>query len=83
MFDNPEIKRLRQDIDALSEIVEKLVESQEVRHADVMNKLELIEQAIEEEEGDLSSQMEDIKSDLEEVKDAATSIDEQLGEKED
>jgi|GEM_PF-2717611 len=83
MFDNPEIKMLRQDVDALAEMVEKLVESQEVRHADVMNKLELIEQAIEQEEGDLSSQMEDIKSDLEEVKEAATSIDEQLGEKED
>lgn len=83
MFDNPEIKKLRQEIDALSELVEKLIESQEVRHADVMNKLELIEQKIEQEEGDLSSQMEDIKSDLEEVKEAATSIDEQLGEKED
>ncbi|OHB20369.1 MAG: hypothetical protein A2854_01290 [Parcubacteria group bacterium RIFCSPHIGHO2_01_FULL_56_18] len=83
MFDNAEIKRLRQDVDALSEEIEKLIEGQEVRHADIMNKLELIESKIEQEEGDLNSQMEDIKSELEEVKEAATSIDEQLGEKAD
>jgi predicted nucleic acid-binding Zn-ribbon protein len=83
MFDNPEIKKLRQDVDALSELVEKLIEGQESQHADVMEKLELIESKIEQEEGELSSQMEDIRSELEDVKEAATSIDEQLGEKSD
>ena len=71
MFESREIKALRQDVDALSEQIEKLIEGQEVRHADLMNKLDVIEAKIEQEEGDLSSQMEDIKSELEEVKEAA------------
>lgn len=82
MFDNPEIKRLRQDIDALFELIEKLIETTEVRHADIMNKLELLEEKLEQEGQDMTGQIEDIKSDLVEVKEATESIDTQLGEKE-
>jgi len=81
MFDNPEIKKLRQDIDALSEQVEKLIEAQEVRHADVRNKLELIEQKLEQEGEDVTEKMEEIRTGLEEVKDTATSIDTHLEER--
>lgn len=81
MFDNAEIKKLRQDTDALSEQIEKLIETQEVRHADIMNKLELIEQKLEQEGEDVTEKMEEIRAEIEEVKDTATSIDTQLEEK--
>ena len=80
MFDNPEIKKLQQDIDALSEIIGTLVETTEIRHADVMNKLELIEAKLEQEEEDMTGQMEDIKSEIEEVKIAVESVEGTLEE---
>jgi len=72
MFDNPEIKRLRQDIDALSEQIEKLIEKVEVQHTDVMNTLELIEDGIQKEVS--SDDIEDIKSGIEEVKIAVENV---------
>ena len=65
MFDNPEIKRLRQDIDALSEQIENLIEKVEVQHTDVMNKLDLMEQKVEQETEELSEKIEETKSDIE------------------
>lgn len=65
MFENAEIKKLRQDIDALSEMVEKLLEAGETRHADVMNKLELLEQKVDEKGDEIANVVEEAKNDIE------------------
>jgi len=78
MFDNAEIKKLRQDIDALSELIGTLVEESEVRHTDVMNKLELLEERIQQEVS--SDDIEDIKSGIEEVKMAVENVEGTLEE---
>ena len=46
MSDSEELKRLQQDVDALSEQVAMLQESLDVRHSEVIARLEVLDETI-------------------------------------
>ena len=85
-----EIKALRQDVDGLSEQISILVENAEVRHAEIMAKLDFLEERIaasgEEEISEisekvsknLSADIEDIKTEVENVSEMVQNIEEGL-----
>ncbi len=80
MFDNPELKKLRQEIDLLSGILENMAQTQEDRHAEIMEKLEVIEAQLQEEGESGAGQIDDIKSEIEEVKSVVESVEGSLEE---
>ena len=65
MFDNPEIKKLRQDIDLISEMIERLLEASETRHDDLMNKLEMLEEKVNDKGNEIATAVEDAKYEIE------------------
>ena len=71
MFDNPEIKKLRQDIDALSAQIEMSQESAETRHAEVLAKIDAFSQFLRD----------DVESRNKEIEEALTADDDTLLER--
>lgn len=71
MFDNPEIKALRQDVDVLTEQITVLIDLVEERHAEIMNKLELLEVSFQDSAEHIDEKIDDISVEVDQ-----TSVDE-------
>lgn len=71
MFDNPEIKALRQDIDVLSAQIDMYQETVETRHAELLAKIDAFEQILRE----------DVEARKQEIEDALTADDDTLLER--
>ncbi len=82
MFENQEIKGLRQDVDLISEQISRLVEMLDSRHADVIMRLELLEEKIDAGfSKDISRQdIEDIRVNTETVREEVSEIAEAIQE---
>ncbi len=75
MFDNPEIKGLRQDIDLISEQISKLVEMLDSRHAEIMTRLDVMEEKL-----DVGFSEEVSQSDIEDIKATVEQTNEEITE---
>ncbi len=87
MFESSEIKQMRQEIDGLTEQVRLLNENSEFRHQEVVVKLDLLSDALDEliqkevstaDIEDIKATMETTQSEVSDLIDVVNSIDEQL-----
>lgn len=89
MEESEEVKALRQDIDALSEQISILVENAEVRHAEIIAKLEFLEERIADSKADelaghiaqtMAPDIEELKQGMQGIAEAVKKVQESLEE---
>jgi uncharacterized coiled-coil DUF342 family protein len=84
MFDNGEIKSLRQDVDALSEQISLLIETLENRHMEVMARLDVLEEKVgeirQEDIDEIKGAAEEIRGEVSDLAETMQSLDEHITE---